>query len=151
MGQQAGLRFVGLLALFDAPRPAVPNAVAAFQNAGVKVMMLTGDLPDTAKEIARKTGIIQDQTAEDIADENAENGAAGPCDVGWIDPKTARAIVVSGATIDAEMADGLWDAILAHEQIVFRSYPLVRPSAGRVGRRAVQGGRPGGRDLSSGG
>jgi len=47
------LTFVGVAALFDPPRPEVPAAIATCHKAGVRVVMLTGDGPETAQSIAR--------------------------------------------------------------------------------------------------
>ena len=53
-----GLRFVGLMSMIDPPRAAVPDAVTKCRSAGIKVIMVTGDHPITAKAIARSVGII---------------------------------------------------------------------------------------------
>jgi Ca2+-transporting ATPase len=52
------LTFVGLVAILDPPRIETPEAVVKARNAGIKVIMLTGDHELTAEAIARKTGII---------------------------------------------------------------------------------------------
>jgi len=64
-----GLRFCGLLSMIDPPRPAVPSAVRTCRGAGIKVIMVTGDHPVTAKAIAKAVGIISEgiETVEDIA------------------------------------------------------------------------------------
>jgi len=54
------LRFVGLISMIDPPRAAVPDAVAKCRSAGIKVIMVTGDHPITAKAIARRVGIISE-------------------------------------------------------------------------------------------
>ena len=58
-----------LMTMFNTPRAAVPDAVLKCRSAGIKVIMVTGDLLITAKAIARSVGIISDDTAavEDIA------------------------------------------------------------------------------------
>ncbi len=48
---------VGLVGLEDPVRPAVPAAVAECAGAGVRVMMITGDAPETALAIARQVGL----------------------------------------------------------------------------------------------
>ena len=64
-----GLRFCGLMSMIDPPRPAVPDAVKTCRSAGIKVIMVTGDHPVTAKAIARAVGIISpsSETIDDIA------------------------------------------------------------------------------------
>merc|ERR1712080_730966 len=66
-----GLRFVGLMSMIDPPRAAVPDAVSKCRSAGIKVIMVTGDHPITAKAIAKSVGIISEgnKTVEDIAEE----------------------------------------------------------------------------------
>lgn len=53
-----GYCFVGMMALIDPPRPNVPDAVEKCRTAGIKVIMVTGDHPITAKAIAKMVGII---------------------------------------------------------------------------------------------
>lgn len=53
------LDFRGLIALADPIRPEVPQAITQCGEAGIKVMMITGDFPDTAISIARQIGIPQ--------------------------------------------------------------------------------------------
>ena len=64
-----GLCFVGLMSMIDPPRAAVPDAVSKCRSAGIKVIMVTGDHPITAKAIAKGVGIISEnnETVEDIA------------------------------------------------------------------------------------
>jgi Ca2+-transporting ATPase len=50
-------RFIGLLGLHDPVRPGVPEAVAECRSAGIRVIMITGDYPGTARNIARHIGL----------------------------------------------------------------------------------------------
>ncbi len=50
-------QFLGLIGLADPIRPTVPNAVRECYAAGVRVVMITGDYPGTAQNIARQVGL----------------------------------------------------------------------------------------------
>jgi Ca2+-transporting ATPase len=54
-----GLTFLGLVAMRDPPRPEVVEAVRACRQAGIRIIMVTGDHPLTAEAIARHVGIVQ--------------------------------------------------------------------------------------------
>ncbi len=114
---EEGLCFLGLFALIDPPRPQVPGAVAKCKTAGIKVIMVTGDHPITAKAIAQKVGIIWGEDEDDIAEENALKGLKEG-DHGWQNPASAPAIVCPGWTLGNHTEED-WDRILAKEQIVF--------------------------------
>jgi len=49
--------FVGLVALADPIRPEVPSAVRECYIAGIRVVMITGDYPATAQNIAQQVGM----------------------------------------------------------------------------------------------
>lgn len=51
--------FLGLVGLADPIRPAVPQALAACYTAGIRVIMVTGDYPGTASNIARQIGLAR--------------------------------------------------------------------------------------------
>lgn len=59
------LILTSLVAIRDDVRPEVPEAVAKMHGAGVQVMMVTGDVIDTAKAIAKDAGLITSES--DIA------------------------------------------------------------------------------------
>nr|MDJ0789781.1 HAD-IC family P-type ATPase [Myxococcota bacterium] len=52
-----GLVFLGLLAMTDPPREAVPEAISACRHAGIHVAMVTGDHATTAAAIAERIGL----------------------------------------------------------------------------------------------
>lgn len=52
--------YLGLVGLADPLRPSVPDAVRECRSAGIRVVMITGDYPETARAIAREAGIEAD-------------------------------------------------------------------------------------------
>lgn len=56
---EAEMTFLGLIGMADPPRPEVAAAVARCHRAGVRVVMITGDHPDTAVAVAEELGIVQ--------------------------------------------------------------------------------------------
>jgi sodium/potassium-transporting ATPase subunit alpha len=112
------LVFVGLAALIDPPRPQVPPAVDKCKTAGIRVVMVTGDHPVTAKAIAQEVGIIWGPTSEDVVASNAAKGLTKG-DEAWQDPDLAPAVVVPGSEFTLDTPDKVWMDILDHNQIVF--------------------------------
>jgi Ca2+ transporting ATPase len=54
------LVFVGFAALIDPPRPEVAESIEDCKRAGIRVIMVTGDSPITAENIAKEIGIFDD-------------------------------------------------------------------------------------------
>eukprot|EP01029_Cantina_marsupialis_P021357 TRINITY_DN50_c0_g7_i1.p1 TRINITY_DN50_c0_g7~~TRINITY_DN50_c0_g7_i1.p1 ORF type:complete len:1297 (-),score=480.05 TRINITY_DN50_c0_g7_i1:226-4116(-) len=113
------LTFIGLAALIDPPRVQVPPAVSKCKTAGIKVVMVTGDHPVTAKAIAKEVGIIWGKTSDDIIADNKKAGAEDPSHPDYVDPCLAPAIVVAGKEFSVDTAKETWDYYLDHTQIVF--------------------------------
>nr|CAD7260090.1 unnamed protein product [Timema shepardi] len=109
-----GLRFVGLMSMIDPPRAAVPDAVAKCRSAGIKVIMVTGDHPITAKAIAKSVGIISEgnETIEDIAQRLN-------IPVAEVNPREAKAAVVHGGELRDLSGDQLDEILRYHTEIVF--------------------------------
>jgi calcium-translocating P-type ATPase len=57
------LVFAGIVGMHDPPRPEVPAAIARCRDAGVRVIMITGDHPLTARAIAKGIGLSSDAHA----------------------------------------------------------------------------------------
>jgi Ca2+-transporting ATPase len=55
--RETGLTWLGLVLLWDPPRPEVAAAMRAAHEAGIRVLMVTGDHPGTARTVARAVGI----------------------------------------------------------------------------------------------
>merc|ERR1712051_255098 len=129
-----GLRFVGLMSMIDPPRAAVPDAVLKCRSAGIKVIMVTGDHPITAKAIARSVGIISEgtETVEDIATRKG-------IPVKEVNPREARAAVVHGGEIKDLSEKALDEILMYHTEIVFaRTSPqqklIIVEGCQRMGR-----------------
>ncbi len=60
--RQLQLEYVGLVAFEDPLRDKVPAAVAECRTAGIRVVMITGDYPETARSIARQAGLAEPET-----------------------------------------------------------------------------------------
>ncbi|XP_064413492.1 sodium/potassium-transporting ATPase subunit alpha-1 isoform X2 [Latimeria chalumnae] len=108
------LCFVGLISMIDPPRAAVPDAVGKCRSAGIKVIMVTGDHPITAKAIAKGVGIISEgnETVEDIA-------ARLNIPVNQVNPRDAKACVVHGSDLKDMSSEQLDDILKHHTEIVF--------------------------------
>ncbi|GIY27739.1 hypothetical protein CEXT_214501 [Caerostris extrusa] len=110
----SGLRFLGLVSMIDPPRAAVPDAVAKCRSAGIKVIMVTGDHPITAKAIAKAVGIISEgnETVDDIAQRLN-------IPVEEVNPRDAKAAVVHGSELRDMATDYLDNILKHHTEIVF--------------------------------
>lgn len=51
------LNFLGIALLWDPPRPEVPDAIRQSKEAGIRVIMITGDHPGTAEAVSHAVGI----------------------------------------------------------------------------------------------
>jgi magnesium-transporting ATPase (P-type) len=56
---EAQLTLMGLVGLEDPPRPEVPAAIQQCREAGIRIIMVTGDHPHTALAIAKQIGLVQ--------------------------------------------------------------------------------------------
>ncbi|MBN2694593.1 cation-translocating P-type ATPase [bacterium] len=62
--EQSNLIFLGVVAISDPIREEVPAAIESCFNAGIKVKIVTGDTPNTAKEIARQINLWKESDGE---------------------------------------------------------------------------------------
>jgi magnesium-transporting ATPase (P-type) len=89
-GVERELTFLGLMAMMDPPRPEVEQAVQTLRQAGINLVMITGDYGLTAVSLARRVGMI-----------------AG-----------AEPLILTGAELD-ELDDNELDDLLERKEIVF--------------------------------
>jgi len=61
--RESELTFAGLIGLVDPPRPGVAEAIGTCHGAGIRVIMITGDHPQTASALAREIGLAQNPVA----------------------------------------------------------------------------------------
>jgi Ca2+-transporting ATPase len=102
---ESNMVFIGLQGMIDPPRSEVPGAVAECRNAGIRVVMATGDNIDTARAIGREVGFDVDEAME-----GSEFEAVDDDDVGDVVESTDVFARVSPAhkvrLLDALQANG---------------------------------------------
>jgi P-type Ca2+ transporter type 2C len=119
-GQTAyeGLELLGVVGIQDPPRPEAVQAVATFRDAGIRVVMITGDQPRTAQAVARQIGMDAAHvlTGRELAalDDDRFAEVAGDVDVyARVAPeqklRIVRALQAAGEVV-AVTGDGVNDA-----------------------------------------
>jgi magnesium-transporting ATPase (P-type) len=61
------LVLIGIVAMYDPPRPEVKEALSKCKEAGIRVVMITGDYQLTALSIAKQVGMVGDENLEIIS------------------------------------------------------------------------------------
>ena len=110
--------FIGLIGLGDPLRPTVPDSIKECQDAGIRVMMITGDHGSTALEIARqagfpKGGIITGPELDGLGDEELKERIHSINIFARVVPEQKLRIVTalkSAGEIVAMTGDGVNDA-----------------------------------------
>ena len=59
------LVLIGLVGFLDPPRKDIRNAIKTYKDAGIKVVMITGDHPETARKIGEEIGLISTDSNPD--------------------------------------------------------------------------------------
>ena len=72
------LIFQGIIAFLDPPRSDVRRSIDTCQHAGIKVVMVTGDHPETSRNISQQTGISEDHETLVYHGSELENLSGNP-------------------------------------------------------------------------
>ncbi len=133
-------RAAGLVAIADAVRPSSAAAVAALHEAGVEVVMLTGDNEATARRIAAGLGIdtvIAEVLPGDKAAKVAELQAKGR-QVAMVGDGVNDAPALAQADLGIAIGAGTDVAIETADVVLMRSDPLDVAIALTVGRGTLR-------------
>lgn len=115
------LVFLGLMAMMDPPRPEVEQAVQTCREAGIRIVMITGDYGLTAESLARRVGmlstpnprIITGAELEDMSDLDVQKTLEGEVLFARMAPEHKMRMVAafqSRGDIVAVTGDGVNDA-----------------------------------------
>jgi Cu2+-exporting ATPase len=133
-------RAVAVVALADAARDTAPAAVAALHEAGVEVVMLTGDNEATARRIAAELGIdtvIAEVLPEDKSAKVAELQKTGRR-VAMVGYGVNDAPALAQADLGIAIGAGTDVAIETADVVLMRSDPLDVPVALRIGKGTLR-------------
>jgi P-type Cu2+ transporter len=133
-------RAAALVAIADAPRETSSAAVAALHQAGVEVVMLTGDNRATAERIAAELGIDQvlaEVLPGDKAARVAELQRAGRT-VAMVGDGVNDAPALAQADLGIAIGAGTDVAIETADVVLLRSDPLDVPTALRIGQGTLR-------------
>jgi Cu2+-exporting ATPase len=133
-------RAAGLIAIADAPRPTSKAAIEALHEAGVEVVMLTGDNEATAQRIAAGLGIdtvIAEVLPGDKAAKIAELQADGR-KVAMVGDGVNDAPALAQADLGIAIGAGTDVAIDTADVVLMRSDPLDVSTALTVGRATLR-------------
>ena len=70
------LTFVGLIGFIDPPREDVKGAMETFHKAGIEIVMMTGDHPGTAKNIAEQVNLANDSDMKVLSGKEIEDSSS---------------------------------------------------------------------------
>jgi Cu2+-exporting ATPase len=133
-------RAAGLLAVADAPRPTAQDAVSELRDAGVDVVMLTGDNAATAQRIAGMLG-IEHVIAEVLPQDKAARVAElqqGKRRVAMVGDGVNDAPALAQADLGIAIGAGTDVAIETADIVLTRSDPLDVPTALAIGRGTLR-------------
>ena len=103
-----GYRLLGLMSMMDPPKASVPDSIVKVRDAGIKMIMVTGDHPNTAVAIAKSVGLVNLDT------EPVQLSVAGMPGGDMV-----QSGVVRGEDLEQMTPDILDDILLHTEELVF--------------------------------
>jgi sodium/potassium-transporting ATPase subunit alpha len=108
----SNLTLIGLLGIIDPPRKETASTVASCRRAGIRFLMVTGDLGLTGAAIARNVGIFSGPADPDTI--NTIISRRGSPSDDW----SGTSLMLEGPSI-SQLTDADWDVICAYQEIVF--------------------------------
>lgn len=100
------LCLIGLVGILDPPRQEVPTVVQTLRNAGIRVMMVTGDFKLTAQAISRQCSIISGDLVDSVDDLFVHT------------PRQRTSLVLSGPEL-CQLEDEHWRTVCQYQEVVF--------------------------------
>ncbi|KAK4498702.1 hypothetical protein PRZ48_009212 [Zasmidium cellare] len=121
----ADLTIIGVVGIFDPPRPEIPQTVADCRRAGIRFFMMTGDFGLTAAAVARQVGIFTGErdpdTFETVTSRRRSSSSIGKEVTGVNVSDTSfsnERLLLEGSQISA-LQDEDWDLACTYTEIVF--------------------------------
>lgn len=113
-GCMTDLTIIGVLGIFDPPRPETPHTVATCRRAGIRFFMMTGDFGLTGAAIARQIGLYSsEQDPDTFATIKSRRDASPEEHAGYI----KQSLLLEGIQI-SQLEDGDWSMVCGYEEIV---------------------------------
>jgi len=133
-------RSAGVLAVADTPRPEAAAVVAALQQAGVRVVMLTGDAEATARAVAKHLGIdeviarvLPERKAEEVKQLMADGAKVAMVGDGIND-----APALAAADLGVAMGSGIDVAVESCDVVLMRDDLAGVPAALELSRAVMR-------------
>ncbi|XP_026487661.1 sodium/potassium-transporting ATPase subunit alpha-like [Vanessa tameamea] len=109
------LRFLGAISMIDPPRRDIDKSIALCRQAGIRVIMVTGDHPVTALAISKQCGTITQPTAYDYAFEHHIDLSDVPVHI----KQQFRSAVITGDELRKMSVNDLKAAQMKYDEITF--------------------------------
>lgn len=117
-----GLTLVGLMGISDPPRERIPEMVQSLKDAGIKIVMITGDFELTALAIGKMCGIVDENSSGSDGVEHLDRNyvieGVKKSQLPDVEHQIDRSIVVSGHSL-GDLNDNQWDNLTNYSEIIF--------------------------------